>query len=110
MSDLKLLDSNGLSLIAGYVNKKLDKVTEMPANPPDSQTVLYIGATGVYTKGHLYQYSSTSSNWADITPASEPSTVTVSGQMALTYISAMVVRSMFLTQQLLLGLLKLGQV
>ena len=69
---MKFLDSNGLSVIAGYVNKKLDKVTEMPANPPDSQTVLYIGATGAYTKGHLYQYSSTSSSWADITSASEP--------------------------------------
>ena len=72
MADIKFLDSNGLSVIAGYVNKKLDKVTEMPANPPDAQTVLYIGATGAYTKGHLYQYSSTSSNWADITPAPEP--------------------------------------
>ena len=64
------LDKQGLAQVAGYVNNKLTKVIAMPSNPKDKQTVLYIGeTTGVLIKGHIYQYSSATTAWADITQA-----------------------------------------
>ena len=63
----QFLDSEGLALVAGHVNEKLGKVTTMPSNPKNGQTVLYVGETGAYTKGHIYQYQTNA--WTDITPA-----------------------------------------
>ena len=63
----QFLDSEGLALVAGHVNGKLDKVTAMPSNPKNRQTVLYVGETGAYTKGHIYQYQTNA--WIDITSA-----------------------------------------
>lgn len=61
----QFLDSEGLALVAGYVNGKLGKATTMPSNPKNGQTVLYVGETGAYTKGHIYQYQTNA--WIDIT-------------------------------------------
>lgn len=50
----------------GSDEAKLDKVNEMPAEPSDDDTVLYIGETTEnYTKGHIYQYSN--GEWNDLT-------------------------------------------
>lgn len=50
----------------GSDNTKLDKVSEIPTEPSDNDTVLYIGETTEnYTKGHTYQYSN--SEWNDLT-------------------------------------------
>lgn len=66
----QFLDSEGLALVAGHVNGKLGKATTMPSNPKNGQTVLYIGETDTnYTKGHIYQYSETNTEWVDISPA-----------------------------------------
>ena len=50
----------------GSDETKLDKVSEIPAEPSDNDTVLYVGTTTEnYTKGHIYQYSN--GEWNDLT-------------------------------------------
>ena len=49
---------------------KLEKVSEMPAEPSNGDTILYIGETTEnYTKGHIYQYSEIDTEWKDLTSA-----------------------------------------
>lgn len=49
---------------------KLDKVSTIPAEPSDGDTVLFVGITTEnYKKGHIYQYSETDTEWKDLTSA-----------------------------------------
>jgi len=54
----------------GSDKTKLDKVSEIPVESSDNDTILYIGETTEnYTKGHIYQYSEIDTEWKDLTSA-----------------------------------------
>ena len=59
----KFLDLQGLTSVAGKVDERLKKVSTMPSNPSNGDTVLYIGTTGSYISGCVYTYNSTQSAW-----------------------------------------------
>ena len=68
MAEKKYLDYNGLQDVAGHVNTRLKTVTSMPVSADNGAVRLYVGVTtNTYTQGHIYQYSTTSSAWVDIT-------------------------------------------
>ena len=70
----KYLDDQGLSTVAAYINERLKTVTTMPASAGDGTVLLYTGTTsGSYVNGHMYQYSTSSSSWVDITMSSSVS-------------------------------------
>lgn len=74
MAEKKYLDLNGLNDVASYVNTRLKTVTTMPVSADNGAVRLYVGVTDSnYTQGHIYQYSSTSSEWVDITPTADVS-------------------------------------
>ena len=69
--DQKFLDYQGLSTVAPYIKERLKTVITMPVSAINNTTVLFIGTTsGSYIQGHIYQYSTATSTWIDITAAS----------------------------------------
>ena len=69
MAEKKYLNDVGLADVASHVNTRLKTVTTIPVSADDGAVRLYIGATdSTYTKGHTYQYNSSTSTWVDITP------------------------------------------
>lgn len=69
MSTKQFLDYSGLQEVAGNVNTRLKTVSVMPVSASDGAIRLYVGETGEFTKGHIYQYSEENTRWVDITPA-----------------------------------------
>ena len=64
------LDEQGLSTVANHIKERLKTVSTMPATAGDGTVLLYKGATsGSYTNGHIYQYSTTTNSWVDISPS-----------------------------------------
>ena len=69
MAEKKYLNDVGLADVANHVNTRLKTVTTIPISADNGAVRLYIGATdSTYTKGHTYQYNSSTSTWVDITP------------------------------------------
>lgn len=64
------LDEQGLSTVANHIKERLKTVSTMPAVAGNGTVLLYTGATsGSYTNGHIYQYSTTTNSWVDISPS-----------------------------------------
>ena len=80
MAEKKYLDYTGLQDVAGHVNTRLKTVTTIPASADNGAVRLYVGVTTpTYIKGHIYQYSTTDSQWNDITGSSSSSQNVVEG-------------------------------
>ena len=45
---------------------KLTKTDKVPTNPENGDVILWVGNSGNFEKGHIYQYSSSQSQWNDI--------------------------------------------
>lgn len=68
----KFLNLQGLTEVAGYVNKRLRIVTTMPASPTPDDIVLYNGVTtALYKQGGTYAYRVTETyyEWSDLSNA-----------------------------------------
>jgi hypothetical protein len=50
-------------------NAGLKVVATMPPSPADQDVVLYVGSSGEYTKGGIYQYDASNSEWVLISTA-----------------------------------------
>lgn len=56
MAEIKFAGQEAVTQIAGYVNKKLTVVSEMPLSPKQNTLVLYIGSQKPYIQGGIYEY------------------------------------------------------
>jgi len=55
--DKRYLDEDGLSIVAGKVNMKVEPVKRLPLDAIENKTVIYSGETGNNViKGHIYKY------------------------------------------------------
>ena len=72
MAEKKYLNLEGLQDVANHVNTRLKTVTTIPVSADNGAVRLYVGeTTSTYTKGHIYQYNSTDSEWVDITGSAD---------------------------------------